>query len=266
MPLRDLYHPLKGYLIFDTCIIEAEVSVPRPNDPVTDSELTDQEEDMATFFEKLESEFASTKTVSSKEAKEALAMVEEALDIGPAKFNDSGRVSSIQKALKVLFYFKGSSSFTFNQKAELLNMAKKMKELPERAVKSIEEKEKNSLNGKASIRLTLTQSTLESSLTKYQEAKEEADEIEQKIDTLQEQVYFLISQIDEQEKKKEKIVEQQRETFKTCKNLKLEVNLLEKELSEYEAKMKAAEEEEEKVAAEWGRMKDFVSSLRKAFD
>ncbi|XVF82671.1 hypothetical protein PTKIN_Ptkin16aG0067200 [Pterospermum kingtungense] len=263
MPLGDLYDPLKGYLKFDTCIIEAVVLVPTPNDSVTDSELTDEEEDMATFFEKLESEFTSSKTVSSKQVKEALAKVEEALDIAPAKFDDSVRVSSIQKALKVLLYCNYPSSFTFNQKAVLLDIQKRLKELPERAVKSI--REKNSLNGKASIRLSLTQS-LESSLTKYKEAKEETDGIGQEIGRLQEQVDSLISQIDEKQKKKEKMMEQQRETFGVCKKLKLELSVLERELSEYEAKMKAAEEEENTVATEWGRMKDFVSSLRKALN
>ncbi|XVE68555.1 hypothetical protein DITRI_Ditri09bG0077300 [Diplodiscus trichospermus] len=82
MPLRDLYDPLYGYLRDDTCLIEADVLVPRPNDSVRDSgceELSQQ--DIDTFFENLESEIETTETVSSQKVKEALAKVEEPLDI-----------------------------------------------------------------------------------------------------------------------------------------------------------------------------------------
>ncbi|XVE68556.1 hypothetical protein DITRI_Ditri09bG0077400 [Diplodiscus trichospermus] len=260
MPLREL----NGYLRDDTCLIEADVLVRRPNDLVSDSGCEElSQKDIDTFFENLESEIETTETVSSQNVKEALAKVEEALDIAPAFFEDSGRISSIQEAFKVLSDCNCSSAFSFNQKAELLSMEKKFKELPERAVKA--NKEKNLQKKKESKKLTLSRS-LESSLVKYKEAKAETEEIEQKIATFKAQVESLLSQINEEEKKKEKILGQLREMFNACKDSKLELDSLRKEWTEDEAKIKACEEEENTVAAEWGKMKDFVSSLRKAFN
>ncbi|XVE68553.1 hypothetical protein DITRI_Ditri09bG0077100 [Diplodiscus trichospermus] len=211
IPLRDLHDPFKGYLRDDTCLIEADVLVRRRNDSVRDSGCEElSQKDIDTFFENLESEIETTETVYSQKVKEALAKVEEALDIAPAFFQDSGRIPSIQKAFKVLSYCNCSSAFTLNQKAELLSMEKKFEEIPERAVKA--NKEKNVLTEKESKKVTLSQS-LESSLIKYKEAKAEREEMEQKIATLKAQVDSLLSQINEGEKKKEKISGQLREMF-----------------------------------------------------
>ncbi|XVE68550.1 hypothetical protein DITRI_Ditri09bG0076800 [Diplodiscus trichospermus] len=262
IPLGDLHDPSKSYLRDDTCLIEADVLVHRSNDSVRDSGCEElSQKDIDAFFENLESEIETT--VSSQKVKEALAKIEQALEVAPAFFQDSGRISSIQKAFKVLSDCNCPSAFTFNQKAELLSMEKKFEEIPERAVKA--NKEKILLTEKESKKVTLSEN-LESSLIKYKEAKAETEEMEQKIATLKAQVDSLLSQINEEEKKKEKISGQLKEMFKSCKDSKSELDSLRKEWSEDEAKMKACEEEQNTAAAEWGKMKDFVSSLRKAFN
>ncbi|XWS65386.1 hypothetical protein CRYUN_Cryun05aG0108500 [Craigia yunnanensis] len=211
------------------------------------------EEDADTFFTSLESELASSYIVSSQEeAKEALAKIEEALNMAPANFYDSWKFSPLKKAFKILSNFDCSSTITDEQKTELLAMEENLKELPDRVAKAVQDR--NLLTEKESIKLTLTHN-LERSLVKFKEAKAEGEQVEQKIAALQEQV-------DEAEKNKESILTEQKEIFRISKELKMELEALGKELPEYEAKAKVAEEEEKTVEAEWGRMKDLISSLK----
>ncbi|OMP12138.1 hypothetical protein CCACVL1_00105, partial [Corchorus capsularis] len=152
-------------------IIETRRSLPK--------DLTQEDMVMDSFFTNLETELASAETtVFSQEVEEALAKVEEALNIAPADFGDLARVCSIEKAFKVLCVSDCSSSFTLNQKAESLCMEKSFKELPERVAKAI--RDKNMILGKESIKLTISQS-LESNRIKFIETKAVTEEIDKKI-------------------------------------------------------------------------------------
>ncbi|EOY19339.1 hypothetical protein QUC31_006156 [Theobroma cacao] len=211
------------------------------------------EEDMDTFFTSLESELARSNIVSSQEeAKEALVNIDEALNMAPANFYDSGMISSLKKAFKVLSSFDCSSTFTIEQKDELLAMEENFKQLPERVVKAVQDK--NLLSEKESVKLALTRN-LEDSLIKFKEAKAEVKQVEQKLAALHEQVA-------EAQKNKENILAERKENFKISQDLKVQLNALGKEWPEYVAKAKVAEEEEKSVEAEWGRMKGFISSLK----
>ncbi|XWS65388.1 hypothetical protein CRYUN_Cryun05aG0108600 [Craigia yunnanensis] len=210
------------------------------------------EEDMDIFFTSLESELSSSNIVSSQEAKEALAKIGEALNMDPVNFYDSGKFSPLKKAFKILSNFDCSSTITVEQKTELLAMEENLKELPDRLAKAVQGR--NLLTEKESVKLTLSRN-LERSLVKFKEAKAEREQVEQKIAALQEQVH-------EAKKNKESILTEQKEIFRISKELKMELEALGKELPEYEAKAKAAEEEEKTVEAEWGRMKDLISSLK----
>ena len=216
------------------------------------------QEAMDAFFESLECELASAKTVSSQQVKEALRMVEEALSIAPANFDDSRRISSIRKlkAVKVLYFSDCSSTLTLNKKAVLLGMVKNFEELSEQAAKAA--KEKNLILEKESIKLTLSQS-LESNLIKFKKAKAESEEVEKRIATLQ-------AQIKEEERKKEKIRGVKKEMFDVCKDSKLKLSEMQKQWPEYEARIKTAKEEEKIVEAKLRRMKLYISSLRKALN
>ncbi|WRX11624.1 MATH/TRAF domain - like 4 [Theobroma cacao] len=211
------------------------------------------EEDMDTFFTSLESELASGNMVSSQEeAKEALVNIDEAVNMAPANFYDSGMISSLKKSFKVLSCFDCSSTFTIEQKNELLAMEENFKQLPERVVKAVQDK--NLLTEKESVKLALSRN-LEDSLVKFKEAKAEVKQAEQKLASLHEQVV-------EAQKNKENILAERKEIFKISQDLKAQRDAMGKEWPEYAAKAKVAEEEEKSVEAEWGRMKDFISSLK----
>ncbi|XP_022743431.1 nuclear pore complex protein NUP1-like isoform X2 [Durio zibethinus] len=208
--------------------------------------------DMDSFFTSLESKLALSNTVSSEEeAKEALAKIEKALNMDPANFYDSGEFSPLNQAFKILSNFDCSSTLTIEQKNQLLAMEENFKELPDRAAKAVQDK--NLVTEKESVKLTLTRN-LERSVIKFKEAKAEVKQVEQKIAALHEQV-------DEAQKKRENILAELKQIFKISKELKMELEALEKQWPEYEAKAKLAEEEEKTVEAEWGRMKDFISSM-----
>ena len=64
------------------------------------------------------------------------------------------------------------------------------------------------------------------------------------------------------ERNKERILTERKGIFKLSKDLKMELDALGRQWPEYEAKAKVAAEEEKKVAAEWSRIKDFISSLK----
>ncbi|XWS65384.1 hypothetical protein CRYUN_Cryun05aG0108300 [Craigia yunnanensis] len=198
------------------------------------------EEDMDTFFTSLESNI-----VSSQEAKEALAKIEEALNMAPVNFYDSGKFSPLKKAFKILSNIYCSYTITVEQKTELLAMEENLKVLPDRLAKAVQDR--NRLTEKESVKLTLSHN-LERSLVKFKEAKAEREQVEQKIAALQEQV--------------DSILTEQKEIFRISKELKMELEALGKELPEYEAKAKVAKEEEKIVEAEWGRMKDLISFLK----
>ncbi|OMO99323.1 TRAF-like family protein [Corchorus capsularis] len=210
------------------------------------------EDDMDTFFNGLETELASHNIVSSQdEAKDALAKIEEALNMAPADFSETGKIAPLNKAFKVLSRFDCSSTLTIKQKTELLAMEESLERLPERVAKAMQDR--NELLEKESKKLKLIHD-LEHSLNRFKDAKVEVKQIEQKLAALHEH--------EQAEKDKQKILAERKVIFKGSKDLKMELEALEKEWLEYEAKGKVAEEEEKKVGAEWSRMKDFISSLK----
>ncbi|KAB2010302.1 hypothetical protein ES319_D10G229200v1 [Gossypium barbadense] len=211
------------------------------------------EEDMNTFFTSLESELSSSRIVYSKEeAKEALAKINEALNTTPVNLNDSGKFSPLKQAFMILASFDGSSTtLTIDQKNELLGLDERLKELANRAAKAVQDKDQ--LTAKESIKRTMT-CNLESSLIRYKEVETEVKQVDQTLAALREEV-------EEAQKRKEKMLAERKGIYRSCKEMKMELDALGKELAECEATAKVGEEEEKSVEAEWGRIKDFISSI-----
>ncbi|KAK8633937.1 hypothetical protein V6N13_014768 [Hibiscus sabdariffa] len=161
------------------------------------------EEDMKTFFSALESKLLSSKIIVSQEAvKEALAKLDEAMNITP--------------------------------------------------LKAVEDK--NYLSEKESIKLTITHS-LDSNVVRYKEVESEVKQVDQKFASFHEQV-------EEAEKERENMLAEQKGMFRSLKKMQMEIEALETKWSEYEAKAKAAGKEAKTVEAEWGIIKDFISSIK----
>ncbi|OMP06464.1 TRAF-like family protein [Corchorus capsularis] len=213
------------------------------------------EEDMDALFTSLESVLASHGVYSSEEVKDALSIIEEALYMAPLNFFETGKFSTLDKAFKVLSSSDCSSALAVEQKTELLAMGKNLKKLPHRVAKATQDK--TLLAEKESVKLTLTHD-LENSLNFFEQGKAELKQIELKIAS-------LLEQVDEEQKKKMNILAARMEKFKITNDKKMELEALGKEWPEYEAKVKAAEDELKTVAAEWSRMKDFISSMKESF-
>ncbi|KAK8662125.1 hypothetical protein V6N13_091713 [Hibiscus sabdariffa] len=212
------------------------IPTPSPTQPSCQIEAVEPEpteEDIKTLFTSLESVLSSSHTVFSKEeAKEALAKLDEALNMTPADFYHSGKFSSLEKAFKILVSFDCSSTtLTIKQKNELLAMGECLKELADRAAEAVENKGR--LTEKESIKRKITRK-LDHNLIRYKE-------VEQKLAALS---------------------AERKGIFRSSKEMKMELEAVEKEWAGYEANAKAAEEEERSVEAEWGRMKDFISSIK----
>ncbi|KAK9019709.1 hypothetical protein V6N11_054219 [Hibiscus sabdariffa] len=302
VPFDELHDPKRGYLTNDACLVEAyfstdrtkalishelivetdsdklktmeatcdkatidyqkttvtkpeELTTPAPTLPSCRTVAIGPEEDIKTFFSSLESELSSSKTVFSRaEAKEALAKLEEALNMTPVNFYYSGKFSSLKEAIKMLDRLDCSSTtLTIEQKNVLLAMEESLKELAGRAAKA--EQDKKHLIEKESIKLILTRN-LDDNVIRYKEVESEVKQIEQTLAALHEQV-------EEAQKKRENMLAKREGIFRSSKEMKVELDALGKEWAEYEAKGKVAEEEAETVEAEWGRMKRFVSSVKR---
>ncbi|KAH1045946.1 hypothetical protein J1N35_036730 [Gossypium stocksii] len=211
------------------------------------------EEDMNTFFTSLESELSSSRIVYSKEeVKEALAKINEALNMTPVDLNDSGKFSALKQAFMILARFDCSSTaLTIEQKNELLGLEERLKELANRAAKAVQDKDQ--LTAKESIKRTMT-CNLESRLIRYKEVETEVKQEDQILAVLREEV-------EEAQKRKEKLLAERKGIYRSCKEMKIELDALGKELAECEATAKVGKEEEKTVEAEWGRIKDFISSI-----
>ncbi|KAK8671450.1 hypothetical protein V6N13_038046 [Hibiscus sabdariffa] len=244
----ELDDPKRGYLVNDACLVEAYISTDRTDglisrelmletdsdkheteedDRVTvkaavDNQKTEPveitippptrsscptvaiepevstEEDMKTFFSSLESELSSSKTVFSREeAKEALAKVEEALNLTPDSFYLFRNCYPLGKAFKILASFDCSpTTLTIEQKNVL-----------------------------------------------YKEVESEVKQIEQELAALHEKV-------EEAQKKRKNMIGEREGIFKRSKEMKVELDALGKEWSEYEANAKVAEVEAKTVEAE----------------
>ncbi|GLT98313.1 hypothetical protein SLE2022_158220 [Rubroshorea leprosula] len=267
IPLEELHDLGKGYLVEDTCIIKANVTVFSDESHGSNKEASatksSTKEDIDAFFVDLDSEISSSNNPSSKRVVEiAVRVIRNALNMDPADLNDPGRISKIKTSFDVLSSFDDCSVLTAVQKEELLAMKEKFVDLPERAARAA--KDRNLFTHKAFVKVTLG-CKLERCLIEFKKAKQETKQQEQQIATLQEQVHSLLAQIDEARKKRDNVSSKQKEMFELSKDLKAELDVLEKRWPEYEAKMKAAEEEEEIVRTEWQKMKQFVSSLNKPF-
>ncbi|KAK8333795.1 hypothetical protein V6Z12_A10G225400 [Gossypium hirsutum] len=288
--LTELHNPKRGYLLNDECLVEVyvctdktldfisrefivetdwdelkakeadcvkavmdnqktpttkpvEITLPSPTQSSSQTVATEPEEpaeeDMNTFFTSLESELSSSRMLYSKEeAKEALAKIKEALNTTPA--------------IMILARFDGSSTtLTIEQKNELLDLEERLKELANRAAKAVQDKDQ--LTAKESIKQTMT-CNLESSLIRYKEVETEVKQVDQILAALREEV-------EEAQKRKEKMLAERKGIYRSCKEMKMELDALGKELAECEATAKVGEEEEKSVEAEWGRIKDFISSI-----
>ncbi|MBA0756468.1 hypothetical protein Gogos_005618 [Gossypium gossypioides] len=298
LPLTELHNPKRGHLLNDACLVEAYVFTGRTVDMIShefivktdlDKSKTKEgdcvtvaignqkttttkpvevinpsptlaieleqpaEEDMNTFFTSLESELSSSRIVYSKEeAKEALAKINEALNMTLVDLNDSGKFSPLKQAFMILASFDGSSTtLTIEQKNELLGLEERLKELANRAAKAVQDK--NQLTAKESIKRTMTRS-LESSLIRYNEVETEVKQVDQILAALHEEVV-------EAQKKREKMLAERNGIYRSCKEMKMKLDALGKEWAVYEATARAGEEEEKSVEAEWGRIKDFISSI-----
>ncbi|KAK8999168.1 hypothetical protein V6N11_070345 [Hibiscus sabdariffa] len=280
LALNELEDPKRGYLINDACLVEAYISTDRTDGLIshelmleTDSdkhetkenqttmkiesaiepeEPTDQ--DIDTFFSGLESKLLNSKiVVSQEEAKEALAKLDEAMNMTPVDFYNSGKFSPLKQAFKILASFKCSSTtLTIEQKNELLAMEESLKEVADRAAKAVEDKKH--LSQMESMKLTITHN-LDRNLVKYKEVESEVRQVDQKLAAFQQHV-------EEAQKEKEKMLDERNGIFRSSKRMKVELEALEKKWAEYEAKAEVAEKEEKAVEAEWERMKDFISSLK----
>ncbi|KAK5795004.1 hypothetical protein PVK06_036258 [Gossypium arboreum] len=223
--------------------------------PLNLKSLSSAEEDVNTFFTGLESELSSSRIVYSKEeAKKAMAKINEALNMTPVNLNDSGKFSPLKQAFMILASFDYSSTtLTIEQKNELLGLEERLKELANRAAKVVQDKDQ--LTAKESIKWTMT-CNLESSLIRYKEVETEVKQVDQILAALH-------VQVEKAQKKRKNMLGKRNEIFKSCKEMKMELEALEKQWAEYEVKAKVGEEEEEKrVEAEWGRIKNFISDLK----
>ncbi|GLT98294.1 hypothetical protein SLE2022_158050 [Rubroshorea leprosula] len=258
--LADLHDLRKGYLVEDTCIIEVDVTVledvaVESQGSSKDTSNVAKEDPMNAFLAKI----SSSKNISSKEeVEEALTLIENTY---PANLNDPGRISKIRNAFDVLSSVD-DYYITVEQKAELPTMKEKFNDLPERAATAT--KDKIMCTNKEFVKVTLGRK-LERCLIEFKKAKEETEQQERSIVNLQLQAKVLLAQIEEAQKKKDNFSSKQKEMTKLSNDLKAELDVLEKQWPEYEAKMKAAEEEEKKVSTEWHKMKQFVLSLKTPF-
>ncbi|KAK8662155.1 hypothetical protein V6N13_091742 [Hibiscus sabdariffa] len=181
------------------------IPTPSPTQPSCQIEAVEPgeptEEDIKTFFTSLESELSSSHTVFSKEeAKEALAKLDEALNMTLANFFHSGTFSSLKQAFRILASFVGSSStLTIEQKNELLAIGECLKELADRAAKAVQDKAR--LTEMESIKRKITRN-LDSNLIRYKEAESEVKWVEQKHAAL---------------------LAEQKETFRCSKKMKMEL-------------------------------------------
>lgn len=130
-------------------------------------------------------------------------------------------------------------------------MEEKLEDLTARAVKAV--KEKSIFTQKESLKSTIGKN-LGGYLVEYKEANTGIEEAKRMISALQEQVETLNGEIGEARKKKQKV-------FHLSEDAKAELEELKKNWPEYEAKFKSAEDEEKEVAAEWGKMKEFILSI-----
>ncbi|KAK8508746.1 hypothetical protein V6N12_034852 [Hibiscus sabdariffa] len=268
LPLGELHDPERGYLVNDVCLVEAYVSTDYSEGIIsyelildTDSDKHEafepeepSEENIKTFFSSLESELSSSDSVISKEeAKEALAKLDEAMNMTPVDFYNSGKFSPLKQAFKILASFDCfSTALTIEQINELLAMEESLKELADRAARVVQNK--NRLTENESIKLTITRN-LGSNLIRYKEVESEVKQVEQKLAAFHEQV-------EEAQKARENMLGERKGIFRSSKRMKVELEALERKRAEYEAEAEVAEKEEKTVEAEWGRMKDFISSIK----
>ncbi|GLU03185.1 hypothetical protein SLE2022_204000 [Rubroshorea leprosula] len=265
IPHKELRDPGKGYLVEDTCIIEADVTVfgdvafesqGLSKDTSNVAKEDPSQENMNAFLAKI----SSSKNIWSKEeVEEALTLIENTY---PANLNDPGRISKIRNAFDVLSSVDDYYILTVEQKAELPTMKEKFNDLPDRAATAT--KDKNMCTNKEFVKMTLGRK-LDRCLIEFKKAKEETEQQERSIVNLQLQAKVLLAQIEEAQKKEDNFSSKQKEMTKLSNDLKAELDVLEKQWPEYEAKMKAAEEEEKKVSTEWHKMKQFVLSLKTPF-
>ncbi|KAK8662153.1 hypothetical protein V6N13_091740 [Hibiscus sabdariffa] len=235
LALSELEDSKRGYLVNDACLVEAYISTDRTDGLIshefileTDSDghktkeadgatepAEPTDEDMNTFFSNLESKLLSCKiAVSQEEVKQALTKLDEAMNMTPVEFQDSGKFSSLKQAFKILASFNYSST-------------------------TLTIEQKNVLN-----------------LVRYKEVESEFKRVEQKLAAFHEQV-------EETQKERENMLAEKKGMFRSSKKLKVKLEALEKKWAEYEAKTEVAEKEEKTVEAEWGRMKDFISSIKR---
>ncbi|XP_039002924.1 MATH domain and coiled-coil domain-containing protein At3g58270-like [Hibiscus syriacus] len=112
-----------------------ELTTPPPTEPSCQDEAIEPEdptdEDMNTFFTSLESELSCRTVFSREEAKEALAKVEEALNMTPVNFYCfSKRSLRDKKAFKILAsFYCSSTTLTMKQKNVLSAMEQSLHEL-----------------------------------------------------------------------------------------------------------------------------------------
>lgn len=125
---KELNDPEKGFLVNDTCIIEADVTTYRDaslgshrvqketskEDPTKNA----SEQVMDSFFGDLQSVISAKKVPSWIEAKQALSNIDEALNMVTMGLNNPAKTSQLATAFDVLSSSAGCSRFESDQKAE----------------------------------------------------------------------------------------------------------------------------------------------------
>ncbi|MBA0629432.1 hypothetical protein Godav_023990 [Gossypium davidsonii] len=115
----------------------------------------------------------------------------------------------------------------------MLRLEERLKELANQTAKAVQDKDQTA---KESIKRTMT-CNLESSLIRYKEVETEVKQVDQKLAALHEEV-------EEAQKKKEEMLGEGKRIYRSCKEMKMELEASGKEWAEYEATAKVSMEEE----------------------
>ncbi|MBA0725572.1 hypothetical protein Golax_022150 [Gossypium laxum] len=251
LALREFQNPKRGYLVNDVCLLEAYVSTDRTEGLISHEFMIEIDSDRHKTDEADSPTHPSEQSVLSQAFEPADSTEEDMITFFTSlesELSNSNIVFSQEEAKKALATLEEALDRTpahFYGSREFSSLKQSLKELADRAAKAMQDK--NCLAEKESSKLTTTHK-LDRNLIRYKEVESE--------------VAVLHVQVEEAQKKRENMLAERKEIFKSSRKMKMELEALEKHWAEYEVKAKIAEEEENIVEAEWGRMKDFISSIK----
>ncbi|KAK8662171.1 hypothetical protein V6N13_091758 [Hibiscus sabdariffa] len=266
LPLSELYNPKRGYLVNDSCLVEAFVSTDRNKSLISRALIlnTDSCKHKTNEVECVKAALRNQKPTRTKPVEITTASSTQpscqSVAIEPEEPTEEDMNTFFTSLESELL----SSDIVYSREEAKGALATLDEALSMTPVNFYDSGKSFPLKQAFKILASFDCSSTTLPIEQRNELLSMEESMKELADQQQKQYKEVESEVKQVQQKLAALLAERNGIFRGSKEMKKELEAMRNEWEEYEAKAKVAEEEEKTVESEWGRMKHFISSLKES--